>query len=726
MDKFSIIIPVYNTEDYLEECLNSVITQTYKNLEIIVINDGSPKNADEICKRYVTLDSRIKYFYQKNQGVAVARNNGIANATGKYIFCVDSDDTIEKDFIAKIVKAFKHSDFDLVIVGKWLSQIDVSRVGALPTWGLAIKKEMLDRYPDIRFQEHMQPCEDGLFTHKLLALTNKIGKCPNARYIYRQNSQSSENNINPNKLFNDIPKWFEILNSFYDKYNNLDQNKIHILDFIENEPFGRLNNVGFSSEQSKKLFDIIHKFIKENNLLENHNELLYEEIFKHFLLVDSYENYILFKKLSNKKILIVENQNLINGQGGVEHVLCNMANVLSKENASVGIATMDKKKGKPYYDLNDNVVFFNCFKKMNFIKKIQRKLKKGYDKFLYELEYKNKLWNKFIQETNPDIIICFSLPTLLEISYQKEYNVPIILTVHGNPINDYTNRFDNRDDKLNALYEECYKSANIIQVLLDSYKTTIPSSFNGEVETIANIAPYINYTIDYNKRENFKITCVASLDDRKHQDLLIKAFAQIARTYEYWNVEIWGSGPNKEKYTDLIKKLNLTNRIALKGSTKKVCDVLRQTDVFVLPSLCEGWPLVLGEAMSMGIPCIGLACCDGTNEIIKDGYNGLLAENNILSLSEKLEELITDSKKRKSFGIQAQEDMQNYTEDIIWTKWKKLIVKTISQIEPQISRIKMIDRIFSKKIIYKDFRTKISILTILGIKIKRKIYSEKR
>ncbi|MDR2067263.1 MAG: glycosyltransferase family 2 protein [Endomicrobium sp.] len=90
----SVIIPVYNTESYLRECLDSVVNQTFKGIEIICVNDGSPDNSKSILEEYAKKDNRIHLIDQKNQGVVTARNNGIEVAKGKYIYCLDSDDKI--------------------------------------------------------------------------------------------------------------------------------------------------------------------------------------------------------------------------------------------------------------------------------------------------------------------------------------------------------------------------------------------------------------------------------------------------------------------------------------------------------------------------------------------------------------------------------------------------------------------------------------------------------
>ena len=98
MEKISVIVPVYKIkEQYLKECIESISKQTYSNLEIILVDDGSPDNCGEICDLYAEKDSRIMVLHQKNQGVSMARNNAIQKATGEWITFIDADDWIEKN-----------------------------------------------------------------------------------------------------------------------------------------------------------------------------------------------------------------------------------------------------------------------------------------------------------------------------------------------------------------------------------------------------------------------------------------------------------------------------------------------------------------------------------------------------------------------------------------------------------------------------------------------------
>lgn len=101
--KFSIIVPIYNVEKYLERCINSIINQTYNNLEIILVDDESPDNCPVICDEYAKKDNRVKVVHKKNGGLSDARNSGMDIATGDYIVFVDSDDYIELDACAKFL-----------------------------------------------------------------------------------------------------------------------------------------------------------------------------------------------------------------------------------------------------------------------------------------------------------------------------------------------------------------------------------------------------------------------------------------------------------------------------------------------------------------------------------------------------------------------------------------------------------------------------------------------
>lgn len=113
----SIIVPVYNVEKYIDRCINSLIKQTYKNIEIILVDDESPDRCPQICDEYAKIDSRIKVIHKKNGGLSDARNVGLNTVTGEYIAFVDSDDWVEPDFIETLYRNAKEENADISIIG---------------------------------------------------------------------------------------------------------------------------------------------------------------------------------------------------------------------------------------------------------------------------------------------------------------------------------------------------------------------------------------------------------------------------------------------------------------------------------------------------------------------------------------------------------------------------------------------------------------------------------
>ena len=113
----SVIIPVYNVEQYVERCLNSVINQSYTNLEIILVDDGSTDRSGEICDQYALKDSRIKVIHEENAGLGEARNRGLRIVSGDYICFVDSDDWIEEDYCKELIEAAERTNSDISICG---------------------------------------------------------------------------------------------------------------------------------------------------------------------------------------------------------------------------------------------------------------------------------------------------------------------------------------------------------------------------------------------------------------------------------------------------------------------------------------------------------------------------------------------------------------------------------------------------------------------------------
>lgn len=259
----SIIIPVYNAQNFLHDTVKSVINQNFADFEVILINDGSTDDSEEICKYYSSQDRRITLINQANSGVSIARNNGFLKAKGEYVFFMDSDDTLSSDMIKTSYQIAKAEKKDIVVIGEQFCR-RLPDAAAFPTWALLLRRSFLNPYSDVRFPENIQPCEDGLFSHQLLALTREIGQNPQGIYHYRHHDNQNHLKINSDcwKVIRQIPDWFVILEKFYSRYHLLPSRALHLARFVEHEPFEfRYLAMPLDYEQKKELRQLIIDFM---------------------------------------------------------------------------------------------------------------------------------------------------------------------------------------------------------------------------------------------------------------------------------------------------------------------------------------------------------------------------------------------------------------------------------------------------------------------------------
>lgn len=173
--KVSIIVPVYKAEAYLSRCLDSILNQTYTNIEVILINDGSPDKSGMICDEYAQKDSRIKVIHQENKGVSSARNAGLKIAGGEYIGFVDSDDFIAPEMYEQMVQSMK-SDRDLIICGCHRCNSDgmkqIKKAKALTYYELQCPEEAL---PSVIYQQVTMAVWSKLFRrNRILSETGEV------------------------------------------------------------------------------------------------------------------------------------------------------------------------------------------------------------------------------------------------------------------------------------------------------------------------------------------------------------------------------------------------------------------------------------------------------------------------------------------------------------------------------------------------------------------------
>ena len=324
MIKISIIIPVYGVEKYISRCLNSVINQTLKDIEIIIVNDGTKDNSVKICEEFMDKDKRISLYNKKNEGLGLTRNYGLLKAKGEYIAFLDSDDYIDDDFYEKLYNSAKKYNADASFTNykivnrdnkiwidnrsnipfkeecmdsKWVlfnmlkvpTKFSKKRFLGMSVWRSIYKKEIIEKN-NIKFvSEREYISEDIFFNMDFLFNSNKISFIDNTYYYYCENDNSltrryTEDKFIKNKKMHNrlIEKTKEmgiygdvsigINNSFLDRvrwcikeefYNNYNNSYVKVKEILNDSDV--IFSVNKKSKEGirKNIFDY---FIKNKNI----------------------------------------------------------------------------------------------------------------------------------------------------------------------------------------------------------------------------------------------------------------------------------------------------------------------------------------------------------------------------------------------------------------------------------------------------------------------------
>lgn len=248
MDKISIIVPVYNVEEYLDECVMSIRRQTYANLEILLIDDGSTDKSGMMCDQYAKEDHRIKVIHKKNGGQSDARNVGLDNATGRFIGFVDSDDYIDDDMYELLYKNINESFADIsmckgrLVEGnriidrfaerkvhifdkkdEMMKAIYLGEGVSVAVWQFLYKKEIFD---NLRFRKGVTS-EDALLSWDVLVKTNRMVLQKISKYSYRQRIGSTTHI----KRFED--KVLDVVKVYSEVYQKIKKYDIELVPIAE-------------------------------------------------------------------------------------------------------------------------------------------------------------------------------------------------------------------------------------------------------------------------------------------------------------------------------------------------------------------------------------------------------------------------------------------------------------------------------------------------------------
>ncbi|MFR1757985.1 MAG: glycosyltransferase family 2 protein, partial [Thomasclavelia spiroformis] len=298
MPKLSIIVPIYNVEKYLSRCIESILNQTFREFELILINDGSTDNCKEICEKYKKIDSRIIVVNKKNGGVSSARNFGIDISRGEYIGFVDPDDFIDSNMYEILFNIINLYQSDIVICDyykvseyniKKYEEIQLNNKGIIVeninnidaieriltvgekfifAWNKIYKRRLFE---NLRYNEGMI-YEDEFLAHRILYRCNKVSIINSSLYYYVQRKGSIVNSRFSSKKFDKVYAIKDRVDFLKDKgiVNLIDKAEKSFIDyFVWNYFVGyqRLENIEYELKRLKKEFNSVFYRILDNKFI---------------------------------------------------------------------------------------------------------------------------------------------------------------------------------------------------------------------------------------------------------------------------------------------------------------------------------------------------------------------------------------------------------------------------------------------------------------------------
>ena len=279
MKTVSIIIPVYQVAAYLPQCLDSVLGQTYHDLEILLIDDGSTDGSGEICEKYAAADHRIRLVHQENAGAANAKNKGLDLATGGYIAFADSDDYVEPVWIEKMVNALEEAGADAAECSFLKEYTDHTEQGNDETFanqlftGREYMSQYLDRWTnslfwnklfraeltkETRFRKERRCIDDEFYTYKVVGTAQKVVRIKEELYHYRQRASSAV--FSPEKALQRTNDALEIM---IERYQWIRQRYPELKKYILQRDVSNLHFFATSfpfSNEAVKVFRTITKY----------------------------------------------------------------------------------------------------------------------------------------------------------------------------------------------------------------------------------------------------------------------------------------------------------------------------------------------------------------------------------------------------------------------------------------------------------------------------------
>jgi glycosyltransferase involved in cell wall biosynthesis len=353
--------------------------------------------------------------------------------------------------------------------------------------------------------------------------------------------------------------------------------------------------------------------------------------------------------------------------GGIQRVITNIANYWAQQDCQVTMIILDDGSTPPFFELDSRVRLIPLGllrTSSSFMTVACKNLKRIY------------MLRSAMRKSNPDVVVShWTFVNVLVLFASRGLGVPVVVTEHGDLFRPLGRAF-------RLLVRWAYSFSDHVVVLTERVKIDFQRNVRAKTTVIPNsvsvVTPPIT-TLPAPQAPKPLIVAIGRLSRQKGFDLLLRAFHQLRDRHPHWSLTILGDGPLHKEIESLRDELGLQDQVLITGTVRDPYSVLRQADLFVLSSRWEGFPNVLLEAMSCGLPVISADCRTGPREIIRDGVDGLLVEpENVGALATAMDRLMSDESERDSLASRAAEITERYSLNQVMGMWEELLSAMVS------------------------------------------------
>jgi glycosyltransferase involved in cell wall biosynthesis len=659
----SIVVPTYNHERYISERIESILQQTIQDFEVLVLDDCSADSTVAIVERYAD-DPRVRLVRSAvNSGFPFGQwQRGLAACRSDLVWIAEGDDACGGNLLESLLPAFDEPATSIAFCrSEVIDENGISAPAALDDY--LSQSDFPFQQASVRM-EGVRAVQAGFGAICLIVNASST--------ILRKNSVVDS--LEQARQFKICGDWYVYLSAL--KRGELYYTR-SATNYFRRHPESVVHRLEGTPAYFLERFQI-SQFIVENFPVSRQtlramlavaaNELLRFRDRNPGLagktLYDDKQIMVRFRASSPRPRLRVGFyvHGLLFSRGGIERIFTEVANELVRRGHSVVVFCRIWGATSPVYRLSPSVEVVAAFDEDNINQSIAglrlAVARRDLDVFVPML-------SEWLFDPLMDAVAGLGMP--------------VIVSEHNDPWK-IEELWWTREKRL-----ACFRRADAIHLLLDRFRNSIPDDLLDRVVVIPNGIRIDNPVTDAPAQSRPKrIIGVGRLEPQKRFDRLIKAFSSVHKEHPDYRLDIFGEGQQRGQLQRLIVASGLADAVSLPGIRADIADEYAKSSIFVLPSQFEGFSIVLLEAKMAGLPCIAYQDCNGPNDLVRHGEDGLLvaSDDDGRTLAQALCQLIPDPALRSRMAINARANLEQYSLGRIADRWEELLYATVSGRRP--------------------------------------------